>query len=486
MDNTISEDLIQKKIFIARRSQLESRLDPIFYSSDFAKFLKKYTPVRLASVCLSFKSGIGAGKDVQSDAEEGIIQIRPTNIDNEGFLKFEKNIYVPWTEQTDLLEPDTVLFNNTNSQELVGKTAILKDNVAFTYSNHITAICVDKDQILPEYLWIILNLYQQNKIFYSICTNWNNQSGVGVDVLKSLRIPLADKETQQQIVNLYEDTFRLKQKEEKAAEKLLATIDNYLLERLGVVRPELKRTLDERIFETTLQKITGGRLDPKLYDKTTSSLREAIFRSPFVKVDLNTLIVNSCSGDWGIDENIDEKNLKDYERCLVIRATEFDNRYNLDLENSRVKFRLIKKEKLLRMNIHPNDILIEKSGGSPDQPVGRVAIISEEVYEKYLLCYSNFVHKIRIDEKKINPMYLFYFLKVMYNIKITESMQSQTNGIRNLILSEYFQQKIILPSLIEQGEIVSCINSIFDEAKFHQSQARILENIIKRVFRNIW
>jgi type I restriction enzyme S subunit len=27
-------------------------------------------------------------------------------------------------------------------------------------------------------------------VFYSICTNWNNQSGVGIDLLKKLETPL--------------------------------------------------------------------------------------------------------------------------------------------------------------------------------------------------------------------------------------------------------------------------------------------------------
>ena len=33
-------------------------------------------------------------------------------------------------------------------------------------------------------------MYQRHKVFYSICTNWNNQSGIGLDLLKSLHIPL--------------------------------------------------------------------------------------------------------------------------------------------------------------------------------------------------------------------------------------------------------------------------------------------------------
>ena len=40
--------------------------------------------------------------------------------------------------------------------------------------------------------------------------------------------------------------------------------------------------------------------------------------------------------------------------------------------------------------------------------------------------------KIRV--KGIDANYLYYYLKTIYNIGGTDSMQSQTNGIRNLII----------------------------------------------------
>jgi type I restriction enzyme, S subunit len=143
----------------------------------------------------------------------------------------------------------------------------------------------------------------------------------------------------------------------------------------------------------------------------------------------------------------------DYSKCLVIRATEFDNLYNLKLENNRVKFRLIKNEKLKKLDILPNDLLIEKSGGSPDQPVGRIALLTEDICSNNTICFSNFIHKIRVDESKVSPEYLFCFLKTIHNIKITEIMQSQTNGIRNLIMGEYLGQSIVLPPIEKQIEI---------------------------------
>ena len=107
------------------------------------------------------------------------------------------------------------------------------------------------------------------------------------------------------------------------------------------------------------------------------------------------------------------------------------------------------------------DILIEKSGGSEDQPVGRVAFIEKDMLDKYSLAFSNFIHRIRIDENKAVPEYVFEYLRLMHNIKITEVMQTQTNGIRNLIIQEYFGQTILLPDRKKQEEIA-----------FHAAQMR--------------
>jgi type I restriction enzyme S subunit len=197
------------------------RLDPIYYSFNFSQFYKKYPTVALKFFCFDFQSGFGIGKEEQATEENGIIQIRPTNIDNEGELKFDKNIYVSASLNKSFLEVDDVLFNNTNSQELVGKTSILKENRKLLFSNHITRIKVDRTKANPDYLWITLNLYQRKNVFYSLCTNWNYQSGIGIELLKSLKIPLPPIEKQNEIAeHIQSIRTKAKQLREDAANAL--------------------------------------------------------------------------------------------------------------------------------------------------------------------------------------------------------------------------------------------------------------------------
>ncbi|SHE98052.1 restriction endonuclease subunit S [Dysgonomonas macrotermitis] len=198
------DDSLQKRVFTAQFSEIGGgRLDPLSLKNNISDFLTgKYKEKKIKEIALNFKSGFGAGKQDQVLDDSGIIQIRPTNIDEQGTLKFDKNVYLPVDNSyngSDFINVDDILFNNTNSQEWVGKTAILKEQQQLLFSNHITKIVVNKEVAVPDYIWLILNSYQKNKIFYSICTNWNNQSGVGLDLLRSLPIPIPPLEKQNEI-----------------------------------------------------------------------------------------------------------------------------------------------------------------------------------------------------------------------------------------------------------------------------------------------
>ena len=168
---------------------------------------------------------------------------------------------------------------------------------------------------------------------------------------------------------------------------------------------------------------------------------------------------------------IDDYDESIYSKCLVLRSTEFSLNHNIVVDNSKAKYRLISNRKLDSIDLQPNDLIIEKSGGSENQPVGRIAIITKDLYERDKLCYSNFVQKIRLDNSQVIPTYACFFLRLVHNMRLTETMQSQTNGIRNLILSEYYNQQIPIPPIEKQKEIIYHIGTLYNRAKQLQHEA---------------
>ena len=80
----------------------------------------------MSNVTTYMKTGFAAGKQDQSDDAQDIIQIRPTNLSDGREFIFERNVYIHRSKlldkKNDVLQSGEVLFNNTNSQELVGKS----------------------------------------------------------------------------------------------------------------------------------------------------------------------------------------------------------------------------------------------------------------------------------------------------------------------------------------------------------------------------
>ncbi len=331
---------------------------------------------------------------------------------------------------------------------------------AFTSTEFYT---VKGTEVTNEYLlFCLLSNYVYNQVAGKT-TGSTGRRRLDPEVFKKIKIPVPTKDVRLIIEKTYIDAFKKKKQKENKAKEILESIDEYLLDELGIIIPIKDNCVENRIFTTTFSKVSGNRVDPKIYSKHSQALIASITKSKYPQIPLKNLIVHSAAGDWGLDENIADE---DYEKCLVIRATEFDNSFNLNLSNDRLKYRQIRKEKLFQLDIQENDLLIEKSGGSPDQPVGRIAILTKEILAEHKICYSNFVHKIRIDETKILPEYLFCFLKTIHNIKITDLMQSQTNGIRNLIMREYFTQSIVISNDLKvQKQISDKANKMRTDAK---------------------
>ena len=478
----LSENIDPNKVFIVNRSELEGRFDPIFYASDLAKFNTNiFKSVLLKSIVKYFKSGFGAGKQEQTDAKNGIIQIRPTNIDENGFLKYDKNIYLPIDKNSIRIEVDDILFNNTNSQELVGKTAILKENKELTFSNHITIIRVRKEAILPDYLWIILNMYQRNRIFYSICTNWNNQSGIGLELFKKLKIPLPPLEIQQQIVDLYEKAYTEKQQKETEAQRLLDSIDDYLLGELGITLPKEEEHLPQntdknnsynldndnplvkkgRLFLTNLSKVTGKRIDPDYNSKMTCLFSNKGFYNHILLKELITK-----QPQYGANE--EAKDFENETDIRYIRITDIDELGKLKNNNKKTANKIETKYFL-----NYNDLLFARSGS-----VGR-CYIHKKTNE--ISIFAGYLIRFIVNTDICNPDYIFYYCNSnLYKLWVSAIERPAVQS--NINAEEYKSLPIPIPPLQKQSEIATHISQIRNKANtLKQEGKEILEQAKQEV-----
>lgn len=158
---------------------------------------------------------------------------------------------------------------------------------------------------------------------------------------------------------------------------------------------------------------------------------------------------------------------------------DFDIAY-LDVEIKQYKHR----------QLEYGDIILEKSGGGPKQPVGRVIIFDKQHGD---FSFSNFTSAIRIkDSKTLDFNYLHKFLFYSYISGITEKMQSHSTGIRNLDSKLYKGIEIPLPPLPEQKRIVKILDDVFEKMEKAKENTKknltntreLFESYLQNVFSN--
>ncbi|HEH5157170.1 TPA: restriction endonuclease subunit S [Campylobacter coli] len=155
----------------------------------------------LGEISNLIQNGFAASKN--NEIPSGYIHLRTHNIATDGSLNFDTLVKVKKElikEQQSYIEEGDILFNNTNSTELVGKTALVTQNYNYAFSNHLTKIKL-KNQYNSKLVVFYFVLLLKNKYFKKICHQWIGQSGINIDKLKKIEIPLPPLKEQEQIAS---------------------------------------------------------------------------------------------------------------------------------------------------------------------------------------------------------------------------------------------------------------------------------------------
>lgn len=182
-------------------------------------------------------------------------------------------------------------------------------------------------------------------------------------------------------------------------------------------------------------------------DKSGFDGRKSQFIEMFGAVEstkpLTDYIEVSFPGEWGQED-------KEGSGVKVIRTTNFTNNGKLDLSD--VVTRDIDSAKIEKKKLFKGDIILERSGGTNDNPVGRVVYFEEDgVY-----LFNNFTQLLRCKEG-VNSLFIFYSLFNYYqmNKNVIRSMGNKTTGIQNLKMDRYWQIPIADISTERQKEFES-------------------------------
>ena len=203
------------------------------------------------------------------------------------------------------------------------------------------------------------------------------------------------------------------------------------------------------------------------YKKLLTATQEMV-KSQFIEIfygmettPVKDYIDDSFPGEWGTED-------KDGNGVKVIRTTNFTNSGKLNLAD--VVTRSIEDRKVVRKQIKKYDTILERSGGTADNPVGRVVLFEED---NLFLC-NNFTQVLRF--KDVDPRFAFYALYYFYQTNRTaiRSMGSKTTGIQNLNMSKYLEIGIPNASDEDQKAFVTIAEQA-DKSEFVGCKSQFIE-----------
>ena len=432
---------------------LEGRIDVSYYKNDFISLFNnlntaKYTVVKFRTL---FKS-ITNGFDFREYKEEGTPYIKVANV-RQGEFNFEKIQYIDFSSETlskkIQLKKSNLLLTRKGT---FGNALSLEADYDYVISSEVFYIELDNQSINSKYLEIFFNSAIGQSQFKKVAIG-AIMGSLSQEVIKSLKIPLPDLYTQAQIVATFNLAYQVKQAKEQQAKELLAGIDGYLLDKLGIKSP-LTFEGGTKTFFVNASQVLGGRLDPFYHSKFFQDATNSVKASKYEFVPLKKVIQKLKSGSTPHQslEPYDDEN-----GIIFLRNTDLKP-YELELDE--VKYVKPEFKHLLTFS-EKNELIICIAG-----TVGTSAVNN---FEKKISINQN-ITTLKLQEDLINPYFLSAYLNTKLGIEFTKRVCSLAT-IYYLNNENLKGLQIPLPPLAIQNEIAEHISAVRRQAKDLEAQA---------------
>lgn len=360
---------------------------------------------RLGDAIAEAQTGFASGERL----ETGIIQLRMNNVTTRGTFDWSQYIRVPAAEdvvKTFTLRPGDVLFNNTNSTDLVGKSALFEGHQeAVVYSNHFTRLRTVPELLTPAYLAFWIQHQWNRRVFADICNRWIGQSAVQRDKLLSLELdlpPLDHQERTSHKLSLALKQFRVAL--QPAVDRFeTANLVVHAIMRSAFNNPEAVGWPIQMLGEVS--EIAGGM-------QKTPSRRPVIFHKPYLTVR------NVKHGYLELDA---------VERFEVTEA-EYD-----------------------RLRLVRGDILIVEGNGSLDH-IGRNALYEGEPPN---CIHQNHIIRVRVSPSVLLPDFVSFYLNSPQGRAQMIQRAETSSGLYSLGAGKVASLEVPIPPLNEQHLLVN-------------------------------
>lgn len=429
-----------------------------------------------------------------SEDATGVPVLRMGNIQN-GELVLDVLKYLPadHDEFPDLLLRDgDVLFNRTNSAELVGKTAVYRGNpMPCSCASYLIRLRL-LPAYVPEFLAYYINSPFGRAWVSTVVSQQVGQANVNGTKLKALSVPVPGLAEQEQIVAEIEKQFTRLDAGVAALRRVQANLKRYRAAvlkaacegRLVPTEAELARK-EGRTFET------GGDLLSRILNERRENWRNrAPYKEPGV-APVENLPQLPSGWAWAGMRQVGEVQLGrqrapqhhagDNMRPYLRVANVFEAR----IDTTDVKSMNFTPEEFTKYRLRYGDILLNE--GQTPELVGRPAMFRDEISD---CCYQKTLLRFRAHSGVMPQFALTVFRAYMHNRRFTRAASITTN-IAHLTAEKFVEIEFPLPPPAEQARIVAEVErrlSVVEEleatvAANLQRATRLRNSVLRSAFR---
>jgi type I restriction enzyme S subunit len=429
----------------------------------------------VGSLCASITPGFACSRSHQTP--DGHVHLRTHNISTLGTLNFDLLVRIDQKRvdpKKSSLRAGDVLFNNTNSQDLVGKTSLVDRDYDYAFSNHITRLRVNSDTE-PGYLVLYLTYLRNSGFFAKLCTRWINQAAINTETLKKQKVPIPSLAEQKRIVAKVDELMALcdqleaqqQERETKHAALSAASLArfaeaptpanlNFLFHHSCNISPaDLRKTIltlavqgkivpqdpNDESAEDWLQRVSKSEL-------SAIQLGETPFSLPKGWMWLRVASVFEVAG--GI-----QKTPHRTPRNNAFPYLGVGNVYRGRLDLTKVKQFELEPGELERRRLNAGDLLIIEGNGSFNE-IGRCAKWNGEIEN---CVHQNHVIRCRPSDTEMCDFVLL-FLNSPNGMEIMQRLAITSSGLYSLSVGKIRQIAIPLPPLAEQKRIVAKVDEL--------------------------
>lgn len=463
----VPQHIDKDKIFIVRKSDIDRRLDPHYnrpsYYMLWQKLMSipaKLTTLKKESCCIFSGITPKSGGDAYT-IDNGIPFLRSGDFSETNEIKFSELLHIKENIHNKLMA-NSQLKNGDLLVAIVGAT-IGKIGV-YKYENEANinqAICAVRLQgaLDPYYVQAFLQTNIGQKIIERI-KRPVARANINIEEVGNFPIPLLNSSLQKQIVEIIDNGRLQKQTKEVEAQKLLDSIDNYLLKELGITIPEFKTDIGSRMFIIQRSELKG-RYTPGLY-KDAISLHSTIYDniplSHLAYINPNTRLPHKDEKmmiSFIPMESVNEiyAEINDNKNCIVAESKGFTR-------------------------FQEGDLLWAKI--TPCMENGKSAI-AKDLINGYG-CGSTEFHVIR---PKNSDLLVEYILSLLHTRIVRQTAKLYFGGSagQQRVANDFLESfNVPLPSKTKQQEIVDYITNIRIRAKALQAEGKaILEDAKRKI-----